>query len=267
MNNIQSNNVCQFDDFSMDSYISNILTGKNKIELSMYFAKLIAQKKNSSAIILPVFSGVEKDAFKNRQCAFNEIEDLLNINRSLINDSNIQILIEQIKNNKNSKIVYKMQGAFSILVELLGAKKAFIWIKKHKDKVSNCLGLINKALIEYAITINNIGVKVISYSDPSGTPGLLGDKLYLNCVAIHNLEFLEEVSKNGKGLAVHICPRTSYPIDRLCLMDRESIRCKMDNIIDELFYRAANNKIVITGNQCINKQNTTIEYLDSFTVI
>jgi len=254
------------------SFPEVLLHAEEMIKLS----KAIKDYRNEEYVKLPFCLTIEAEALgakvnlgdKNigpriSQYSFNSIDELDNIQRIDYTKNRIREVLEaiQLLADEGEKVILSVQGPYTIAQSLMDPKLLFKATRKDKDKVDKLLTFIEDEVVGYIEKGINRGVKIISYSDSSGTLDILGPKMYEELSGKYNLNVLKRVSKVLKDEIIHICGVTSASLQNSGLI--KSISYELN---EQLTYSEAINKVIdenknikVIGHNCINRFNMKME--------
>jgi len=235
-------------------------------------SKAIKDYRNEEYVKLPFCVTIEAEALgakvnlgdKNigpriSQYSINSIDELGDIPRINYRKNRIKEVLDaiQILSDEGEKAILSVQGPYTIAQSLIEPKLLFKAARKDKDKVDKLLNLIEDEVVGYIKEGINRGVKIISYSDSSGTLDILGPNMYEELSGKYNLNVLKKVSKVLKDGIIHICGVTSASLQNSGLI--KSISYELN---EELTYSEAINKVIdenknikVIGHNCINRFN------------
>ena len=115
-------------------------------------------------------------------------------------------------------IMYDVDGPFTILGTLIDMKHLFKIFRSREDLVAHIYQHLERNLLAYLQQLCDHGVRLFSYADSAGSPGILGPKLAERVHREFTVPFLKKAAAllEGRGLLV-LCPKTSYALESIGL--------------------------------------------------
>lgn len=112
--------------------------------------------------------------------------------------------------NKGWRVVYQLSGPISILSCMMPLSVFFKCCRKDPGAVAACLSSLQKMLLDFADVLCGAGAEYISYSDPAGSPAILGPKYTAMLTEQFTFPFLTQLAEICKGRSsLLICPLTA----------------------------------------------------------
>lgn len=184
---------------------------------------------------------------------YKNIEDLLEKEKDFISKELLQTIVLQNSRKNLPDGMIDMQGAFSILANLVSPVSLYSYGHKYSELLTKVLELIIERMVIYAKEELNNGIEIISFSDPCGVIELVGIKFYEQFSGYANWIFMKEMEPYLDKSLIHLCGKTSYSMEKTGFMLARPYR--MDNkksYIDILSEEAKNKNVKFIGHACIN---------------
>lgn len=253
---VKLNNFCfefensYYKDNDIISIFHNGVTPQNILNAS----RIIRDKEKSRFLKLPVdfLSSVKVQPKVS-------IEELPKIAEAVYSGEEFRATLESIDLAGNEEIILRVLGPFSALLQNVDSNTLFKWLYKHKNEMHFALNKITEALTSYINSALNKGVNIISLAEPSALAEVIGEERYREFVIYYTDKLLKEIEENLDKSIVHICPRTSYQLERYGFVTRKVLSYCSDSYAQALVELAQNNNIKYIGHRCINAENTKVD--------
>ncbi|NLB76590.1 MAG: hypothetical protein GX799_09020, partial [Crenarchaeota archaeon] len=207
---------------SMDLYNQSCHGGVHKVDLcgtATTFINLSDDETFLKMDLVNILWGINEGSI-------NTIEQLNSLSASVKLEAELMLLKDKIMTT-NKPVVGRILGPFSVLVQLAGAKKSFRWLKRYPEEISAALKQIAKALCHYTEILSGIGIRVISYADPSLMEELFSEPVYQHLIRFNYL-YLSLVTEKTANLVIHLCPIFSQKMKASSLIrDAAVIKCSV----------------------------------------
>ena len=239
-----------YKDNDIISILQNGVTPQNILNAS----RIIRDKENSRFLKLPVdfISRVKVQPKVS-------IEELPKITDAIYSGEELKVTLESIELAGNEDIILRVLGPFSALLQNVDSNTLFKWLYKHKNEVHFALKKITEAQTAYINSALNKGVNIISLAEPSALVEVIGEERYREFIIYYIVKLLKEIEANLDKSIVHICPRTSYQLERCGFVTREVLSYCSNSYAQALVELAQNNNIKYIGHRCINAENTKVD--------
>lgn len=253
---VNSNNFCfEFENsYYKDNDIISILHNGVTPENILNTSRLIRDKEKSRFLKLPVnFISQVKTQPKV------SIEELPKVAEAVNCREEFKVTLESIELAGNEDIILRVLGPFSALLQNIDSNTLFKWLYKHKNEMHFALKKITEALAAYINTALSKGVSIISLAEPSAMPEVIGEGCYREFVIYYTVKLLKEIEANLNESIVHICPKTSYQLEKYGFMAEEALSYCSNSYAQALIELAHNNNIKYIGHRCINAEHVKVD--------
>ncbi|OGO79545.1 MAG: hypothetical protein A2Y23_09775 [Clostridiales bacterium GWB2_37_7] len=239
-----------YKDNDITSIFQHGVTPQNILNTS----RIIRDKEKSRFLKLPVdFISPIKAQTKV------SIKELPKIAEAIYCSEDLKAALESIELADNEDIILRVLGPFSALLENVDTNTLFKWLCKHKSEMHFALEKTTETLAAYINSALNKGVNIISFAEPSALAEVIGEDRYKEFIIYYTVKLLKEIEANLDKSIVHICPRTSFQLERYGFVTREVISYCSDSYGKALLELAQNNNIKYIGHRCINAENTKVD--------
>jgi uroporphyrinogen-III decarboxylase len=147
---------------------------------------------------------------------------------------------------KESKVLLKLNGPYSVLASLIKPELFYRWHAKHRDAIHSALDSITASLETYLNTSIDSGAGIISLADPYAKVSILGEKRYREFAAAYLLRLLRGIK--GEKAVIHLCPHSSIPLVQFGYFEAKDIPVNNDSYPDALVHQSG---LLLLGNRCI----------------
>jgi len=232
-------------DYTQDKEIRKILNDGINSETILSTCQLIKQKENSPVIKLP--SDIDLWYLSGNK----QITDIIAATE-LICCRDYKILLDCIDKLRGTPIMLKVNGAFSTLLSLTGSEFLFRQMIKSETEITAAINRINTNTVTFIKEAVLHGVNIISYADPSAVSEVIGEKLHYKYSIKATYDFMCLARPYLSGSIMHLCPRTSFALEKymLCFFDKH--HNSHNNLINELLVLSQCEDIHFTGHVCVN---------------
>lgn len=225
---------------------------------------MVSKEHQSKVYVLPSIGFVEVEAFKMssgvEKLDLNNIAKLSNFN---FEEGPISSVLRQCKDlSTEYKVMVKVNGPLTIISELIGNNKLFLFWKKSPDEFYKVLKRIENNLSSYINECINYGASIISYGDAICSRDILGPRHLQDITTNFTYPFLKSIETIiNKRALLHICPKLSGALKHLDLASTKII-----NLNKKMSYEDAclyvNGLEAIVGSKCIEYRDIQVEKLE-----
>jgi uroporphyrinogen-III decarboxylase len=149
----------------------------------------------------------------------------------------------------------KANGPYSVLASLVEPKVFYRWLGREGEAVHRGLETITAGITAYVRAAFAAGITVLSLADPSADAELLGEGRCREFAGAWLMALVEGVlaGPESRGKIIHLCPRSSLPLERCGLLQSET-RSVADRPrpYTRLLEQAAESGITFAGHRCIH---------------
>jgi hypothetical protein len=235
-------------DYTIDEDIKQILENGETIDALIEASHTIKERESSGVLKFPI--GVDCEIYDQ----ISSIDELPNILEILCSTGSLGIVLECIDDSENKDICLKVSGSFSKLLSAVSSNVLFKWMRKYEAEILDALDKINDNLFWYIINAINMGVKIISYAEPSAMPDVLGEKNYKKFVADFTVKLMKKLEVYLCGSIMHLCPRTSAVLENYGYITSKCYFFDIQNYAKTLLAISQYNEIKFIGHRCINAE-------------
>lgn len=253
---VNLNNFCfksensYYKDNEITSILNNGVTPQNILNAS----RIIRDKEKSRFLKLPVdFISQVKVQPKAT------IEELPQIAEAVYCWEKLEATLESIELAGKEDVILRVLGSFSALLENVDSNTLFKWLCKHKNEMHLALKKITEAQITYINSALDKGVNIISLAEPSAMAEIIGEGRYREFVTYYTVKLLKGIEANLDKSIVHICPKTSYQLERYGFVTGEVLSCCSNSYAQALIELTQNNNIKYIGHRCINAEHAEVD--------
>lgn len=239
-----------YDDKDILSIFNNGITSQDILIAS----KIIRDKENSRFLKLPV-DFVSQIKIQSKV----SIEKLPKIAEAVYNMEALKATLASIELAGNEDVILRVLGPFSTLLQNVDSNTLFKWLYKHKDEMHFALNKITEALTAYINAAISNGVSIISLAEPSALAEVIGEERYREFIIYYTVKLLKEIEANLDKSIVHICPRTSYELERYGFVSKEVFSYGCSSYAQALIDMTQANNIKFIGHRCINAENSNAD--------
>jgi uroporphyrinogen-III decarboxylase len=133
-------------------------------------------------------------------------------------------------------------------------------LRKKEDIIHNALLTIQDSVRKYIIKGIERGVRIISYSDPSGDIDVIGPAVYKKLSGEITYNLIKSVEDYLDDSIIHLCARTSFPFEKSGFCSSKPIYIKENIKYGEAICRLLGNKnIKILGHKCMNNAGKVLQ--------
>jgi|GEM_PF-2228735 len=254
---VNLNNFCYefensyFNDNDVTSILNNGVTPENILNA----LRIIKDKEKSKFIKLPMdFQSYIKKVPTNIS-----FEDLPKIAEALYRGEELKAILGSIELARDEDIILRVLGPFSTLLQSLGSNTLFKWLFKYKNQVHSALTIVTEAQVAYINSALREGVNIISFAEPSAMEEVIGEKCYREFVMDYTIKLLKSIEANLDKSILHICPKTSYQLERYGVITSEVLNYCGNSYAQALIELAQNNNIKYIGHRCINAEHVKVD--------
>lgn len=197
---------------------------------------------------------------RSKEYAFKSLEELKD---NLSKWKNVELKSERIDLFKdlvkflslnNNKIVFSVQGPFTIICSLIDPKIFYKLSMKNPEEAENILKLVEDIIIRFAKSLIDVGVNIISYGDVMGLKSIVGKRVYDKLSAFSMIRVIKELIFYNNNINIHLCGKMSneliqYKYAKLHEIEVNDYKSYGDALLNLNIY----NKII--GLRCINTTN------------
>ncbi len=250
------NNFCfEFENsYCKDTDVISILNSGATPQNILNASRIIRDKEKSRFLKLPVdFISQIKVQPKT------SIEELSKIAEAVYCGEEFEATLDSIELADKEETILRVLGPFSALLQNMDSNTLFKWLYKHEHEMHLALKKVTETLTAYTNSALNKGVNIISLAEPSALAEVIGEGRYREFVLKYTVKLLKEIESNLDKSIVHICPRTSYQLERHGFVTREAISCFSNSYAQALVELAQNKNIKYIGHRCINAENAKVD--------
>lgn len=160
------------------------------------------------------------------------------------------VLTEHLRSLTGNNVVLEVSGGFSSLMSVTGSEYLFRMLGKSGQDVLSAVRQVNRYTAHIVRTAAGCGVKVISFADPSAVASVMGERRAAEFSAQPSRELSEELS-GLEGVVMHLCPRTSFLLERYCAFTSRPVPPRHGTVLEELLNMNTRGGLVLTGHACI----------------
>lgn len=252
---VNLNNFCfesensYYKDKDIISILQKGITPQNILNAS----RIIRYKENSRFLKLPV-DFIPQIKIQPKL----SIEELPEIAEAVYKGKEFEVNLESIELAGSEDVILRVLGPFSALLQNIDSNTLFKWLYKHKSEMHFALNKITEALVSYINTALSKGANIISLAESSAMADVIGENRYREFVIYYTVKLLRNIEPNLTKSIVHICPRTSYQLERFGFAARETISC-CNSYGQALIELSQNNNIKYVGGRCINAEHAKVD--------
>lgn len=253
---VNLNNLCfeSENPYDNDDDIKEIFRNGITPENILNASRAIRVKEKSRFLKFPVAIASQINV---QQAA--SIKDLQVAAETIYSSEIIRATLESIELVDNDEIILRVLGPFSTLLESIGPDTLFKWLYKYKNEIHSALSEITEILAGYINSALSKGVTIISLAEPSAIVGIIGERRYREFVLNYNIILLRRIESYLDKSILHICPKTSYLLERYNLMVREVLNYHSSSYAQALIDLKSDNNIKFIGHRCINNENAEVD--------
>ena len=234
---------------------------------------LLQKQSETSCVRIPLMQNIEavslganpqeiNGCYQIREFRYNKLDELPIKKGSLYHSAEIQTLLSYIKEHSDTQqIMLDIEGPFTILGGLIRSEKLFMAKRKQPELLKQLLFFLAEELAAYAKEAIQLGVKVISLSDPQSGIDLVGEPFYREFNGLALIHFMELVSNSLSHALIHICGKTSYGLLKTNMVRADAYSIPAQPYVDTLFSLADNPEITFVGHACIHIQNQNVNHI------
>ncbi len=237
-------------------------------------ARKVMRRNDSSCLKLPFDDYVEAQAFGitvDRGLELPQIRYLPNdsqlgflFDRSQYNEQwyklvermPIKTILGAISLEQQNPVLLQVQAPFSLLAYLMEPMELYRKLRKDPDGMKCLLHRVSVELVRYVKAALSMGAKIISIADPCASLEILGEKNYQLFAGTALMDMLWQLEPFLIQGVVHLCPRSSYLLERYGYISVDRILVEERWQESVLLDMARNQDIYFTGHQCIHKRYT-----------
>ena len=208
--------------------------------------------------------GDEKVGPRVNKYAFNNLEELKNIEEINFNEGRIHSVLEAVEtlSSTGEIAVLNVEGPMTIISSLVDPVVFYKGIKKNREIIDGFIKIIENSVVKYMLEGINRGASIISYGDPAGALDIVGPKIYKEISGKATINILKTVQqnldggtihKNSKHNIIHICGKTSTALEKMGFIQSEpTVYDKQFTYGDALVDLLKNSKeLLFIGHRCI----------------
>lgn len=203
------------------------------------------QKGNSPVVILPSDRELQHLAGESERHNIQEAADeFCRRDHSL--------MIECLDQLKDTPVLLNISGAFSTLLSLTGSNFLFRRLIKSESEIMESIDRISGYTSAWIYEAVSHGVRVFSFADPSALPEVIGEKLYFQYSVGAACRLMKQADAYFDKAVMHICPRTSFALEKYRLCSSEKYTGEPGSVIENLLTFSNNKEVHFTGHICIH---------------
>lgn len=192
---------------------------------------------------------------------YNDIEDLLNLEKVNFNEVEVSEVLKAIKklSSENENVILSLEGPITILSSLIDLTTIVKALKNRKSDLDKILEYVKDFIVEYAVKGVESGAKIISYADPTGNMDILGKRTFCNLSSDITMKIFKELQEkiNDKA-SIHICGRTTTSLLNLELMEIEEFNFNSDMTYADVLLKEDLCEGRLFGQNCIKNTNKSV---------
>lgn len=259
-----------------DLKISFEAGNKNASDMAL-LAKALKTENKKEYCRLPFCHTVEAEALGS-QVIFSEtvgnrigkykIEDINSLDHISKIDLTKGRIAEVIKaarilKEEGEKLVLDVTGPISIASSIMDSSLFYKALRKNREKIDVCLGIIEDTIVEYILEAVELGVDIISFADPTGTIDIVGPKVYKDVSGKVTYRILKRIENQLGKTLVHLCGKTSTSLEAIGLLESEILEARDEDYFQMMQnIKAERDDIKFIGHWCL-KLNTCNKQITS----
>lgn len=149
-------------------------------------------------------------------------------------------------------VIFTVEGLMGRLMreqEMSGIARNLI---KNPQMILDTLSELVEEIGNYAAKVCRMGVKLVSYADPSANVELWGERSYKKVIAPSETKLLRLFESNQSGILVHVCPLLSASLEQFSFISARAVPAEGAGFVNSLEVLAKKHRAKLSGHQCIN---------------
>lgn len=167
---------------------------------------------------------------------------------------------------KKQSVCLQITGAVTLLMEEMGSREMVRCYRKQEEHFWTSLNRRVDELARYAQKAVELGVKMISYGDPSGNSHIMGPDFFNKVTGIAIKKFYDQLNWKDQGCILHLCPQltTALMKNNQIIQIEERIKpgTSYGYYLMELPKNA--NQVLLTGDRCVKQEQTVISSISIY---
>lgn len=192
------------------------------------------------------------------------LESLENIHPFDLSKGRINVVLEACKQLRScgKNVIVEICGAVTLLTYFMPFEKLLKYWKKEPDRLKKIFDFVISQQLYYVRELFNVGVKLVSFADPTGSFHILGEVFSKSLAVNYTVPLLKAaLSSPEHSAAMHICPNNLYALERLGLVKREVLKLSRPlSYISAIFENIKD--IELTGQMCIKDTKIEVDKLE-----
>lgn len=201
--------------------------------------------------------GNEKAGPRVDRYAFNNIEELQNLNTIKLEEGRIKQVLDcvELLSSEGETVVLSAEGPLTIISSLMDPLEFYKGLNKSSQIVEQTLQVIEESIVKYILEGIKRGAKIISYADPVGSPDIVGPRVYRNVSGKTSYNILKKLETVAGNVLIHLCGKTSTALDKLGLTRSESVEVKEEVTYGEALVNILDHSkgVEFIGHRCIKQ--------------
>lgn len=233
-------------------------------------ARELRRYTNNTMAILPFCTTVEAEAFGGKiklgdnkvgprveNYLFGSIEELEKIREIDLSKGRIKEVLDCIEMLSRDKEIVSLnvEGPFTIAASLIEPRIFYRGIRRERAIIDKFLRVLEVSIEKYIIEGARRGAKIISYGDPVGTIDIVGPKIFEELSGRSTYNILKSLENKLEGTIIHICGKTSTPLEGIGLFKTRRIEFQGGFTYGEAIMRVMEDMkdIKFIGHSCIKR--------------
>ena len=250
-------------------------SGMNSDDMAK-LAKAVCQNRGTSFCVLPfchtleaeamgaqIFLGDEKSGPRVRSFSFTSLdalEEKLDFNWETPRLKDVLDACRQLQ-TQGERVLFQISGPLTILGSLLPPDLLYRGLRKDTERILRLMDRINMLLLQLIRKVEEQGVNLFSYADPSAAVNIVGPKYAEIIAQLVTVPFLREWDRQeDREALVFLCPKTACALVGADCADWRTIPLPEQMDYAEAALSMQKN-LRFVGQSCINQTNHSINHI------
>ncbi len=197
-------------------------------EMMADLALKMRKKEGKCACLLPFCHTLEAEALganivlgdghsgpRVREFRYHDLSQMETLPPMNMNTPRLQETIKACKllQEQGEQVIFQISGPLTILGSLLPSERLFPALRKEPELLMKLFDRLGKELLQLMKYLEQEGIRLFSYADPSGGVALIGPKWAEKIACGFTVDFLKKAAQELKRESLlFLCPKTAFAL-------------------------------------------------------
>lgn len=170
----------------------------------------------------------------------------------------VLIAVRQLR-SQGHEVAVRIEAPFTVLAMLMDFSHICVMAQKKPQVIEAALEKISAGTINYINAVREAGAKVISFADPSGNPGLVGEAFYHEFCGKYTKQVMLAVQPSMADGVIHLCGRSSAALYVTGMIDIEPWGSPAATYGESILAAAEAADVFYVGHGCMNNTGLALK--------